>query len=215
MKRIPPSVWRYGTVAALLAGQRIFAGDTLLVCIGRITHRDHNGVEREVGFRRKLAAGPVAAKPYAIPMMNTHTDPGRVAPACRSRFRGWTPEPVKSGIITPSMKQFAGMLLASVCMATCPGCKPAPELEVRIKPPEVTIPDNSKRGTQLAKVSVGWSDGAKFIGNVRLTENPGGICQLVGMELQLGRDTTKADDYTIPVCTVTAFKEGDGRRNSN
>jgi len=28
------------------------------------------------------------------------------------------------------------------------------------------------------------------------------------MQLQLGRDTTKADDYTTPVCTVTAFKEG-------
>jgi hypothetical protein len=47
-------------------------------------------------------------------------------------------------------------------------------------------------------------------GNVRLTKNPGGICQLAGMELQLGRDTAKADDNTIPVCTVTAFKEGDG-----
>ena len=82
-------------------------------------------------------------------------------------------------------------------------------------PPEVTIPDNSKRGTLLAKISVGWSDGAEFIGNVRLTKNPGGICQLAGMELQLGRDTTKADDNTIPVCTVTAFKEGEGRRNSN
>jgi len=95
--------------------------------------------------------------------------------------------------------------------------------KVTASPPKVTIPDNSKRGTQLAKVSVGWSDGAKFIGNVRLTENPGGICQLsriavrgnsltgaTRMELQLGRDTTKADDNTIPVCTVTAFKEGDG-----
>jgi hypothetical protein len=28
---------------------------------------------------------------------------------------------------------------------------------------------------------------------------------LSGMELQLGRDTTKADDGTVPVCTVTAF----------
>src|SRR3984893_16495399 len=119
------------------------------------------------------------------------------------------------GIIAIKMKQIVGMLLASVCMATCPGCKPAPELEVTITPPKVTIPDNSKRGTRLAAVSVRWSDGAKFIGNVRLTKNPGGICQLAGMELQLGRDTTKADDYTIPVCTVTAFKEGDGLRNSN
>jgi hypothetical protein len=147
--------------------------------------------------------------------MNTHPDPRRVTPACRGHFQGWTPRPAKFGLIARSTKQFAGMLLASVCMATCPGCKPAPELEVRATPPEVTIPDNSKRGTQLAKISVGWSDGAEFIGNVRLTKNPGGICQLVGMELQLGRDTTKADDHTIPVCTVTAFKEGDGRRNSN
>ena len=115
-----------------------------------------------------------------------------------------------SGIIAIKMKQFVGMLLASVCMATCPGCKTAPELEVTITPPKVTIPDNSKRGTRLATVSVRWSDGAEFTGNVRLTKNPGGICQLAGMELQLGRDTTKADDNTIPVCTVTAFKEGDG-----
>ena len=111
--------------------------------------------------------------------------------------------------LLPTLKRFAGILLASVCMATCLGCKPAPELEVTISPPKVTIPDNSKRGTQLATVSVRWSDGAEFIGNVRLTKNPGGICQLAGMELRLGRDTTKADDNTIPVCTVTAFKEGD------
>jgi hypothetical protein len=162
-----------------------------------------------------LAFDPIAAKPYPIAIMNTHTDPRRVTPACRDHFQGSTPKRVKSGVIALTTKQLAGMLLASVCMATCPGCKPAPELEVRIMPPEVTIPDDSKRGKQLAKVSVGWSDGAEFIGNVRLTENPGGICQLVGMELRLARDTTKADDYTIPVCTVTAFKEGDGRRNSN
>ena len=111
--------------------------------------------------------------------------------------------------LLPTLKRFAGILLASVCMATCLGCKPAPELEVTISPPKVTIPDNSKRGTQLATVSVRWSDGAKFTGNA-LTKNPGGICQLAGMELQLGRDTTKADDNTIPVCTVTAFNEGDG-----
>jgi hypothetical protein len=125
--------------------------------------------------------------------------------------------------LLPTMKQFAGMFLASVWMATCPGCKPAPELEVTASPPKVTIPDNSKRGMQLAIVSVRWSDGAAFTGDVRLTKNPGGICQLsriaergnsltgaTRMELQLGRDTTKADDNTIPVCTVTAFKEGDG-----
>ena len=169
-----------------------------------------------MGWNARLASGgnlasdPITAKPYAIPIVNMHTDPRRVAPTCRGQFQGWTPEPVKSGIIPLTTKQLAWMLLASVYMATCVGCKPAPELEVRITPPEVTIPDNSKRGTQLAKVLVAWSDGAEFIGNVRLTKNPGGICQLAGMELQLGRDTTKADDYTIPVCTVTAFKEGDG-----
>jgi hypothetical protein len=56
-----------------------------------------------------------------------------------------------------------------------------------------------------------------FTGDVRLTKNPSGICQLsriaergntltaaTRMELQLGRATTKTDDYTIPVCTVTA-----------
>ena len=109
------------------------------------------------------------------------------------------------------MKQFArfpGSLLALMCIATCPGCKPAPELDVTINPPKVTIPDNSKRGTPLATVSVRWSDGAPFSGKARLTKNEEGICQLAGMQLQLGRDTTKADDYTTPVCTVTAFKEG-------
>ena len=108
----------------------------------------------------------------------------------------------------PTMK-LAGMLLASMCMATCLGCKPEPELNVTINPPKVTIPDNSKRGTRLAAVSVRWSNGAPFSGKVRLTKNEEGICQLAGMQLQLGRDTTKADDYTEPVCTVTAFKEGD------
>jgi hypothetical protein len=108
-----------------------------------------------------------------------------------------------------TMKQFPGLLLALMCMATCLGCKPAPELDVTINPPKVTIPDNSKRGTRLATVSVRWSDGAPFSGKVRLTKNEEGICQLAGMQLQLGRDTTKADDYTTPVCTVTAFKEGD------
>jgi hypothetical protein len=103
---------------------------------------------------------------------------------------------------------FAGMLLPSACMATFSGCKPAPELEVTITLSKVTIPDNSKRGTPLAKVSVSWSDGAPFRGKLRLTKNEDGICQLTGMELQLARDTTKADDYRTPVCTVTAFKEG-------
>jgi hypothetical protein len=84
--------------------------------------------------------------------------------------------------------------------------RPPPELEVTITPPKVKIPDNSKRGTRLAKVTVRWSNGEPFRGVVRLTKNRAGICQLSGMELQLGRDTTKADDYTTSVCTVTAIK---------
>ena len=84
--------------------------------------------------------------------------------------------------------------------------KPAPKLEVTITPPKVKIPDNSKKGTRLATIEVRWNNRAPFTGTVRITNNPGGICQLSGMELQLGRDTTKADDYTTPVCTVTAFK---------
>ena len=84
--------------------------------------------------------------------------------------------------------------------------KAAPKLEVTITPPKVKIPDNSERGTRLAKVTVRWSNGKPFSGEVRLTKNPGGICQLSGMELQLGRDTTKCDDYSTSVCTVTAIK---------
>jgi hypothetical protein len=55
-------------------------------------------------------------------------------------------------------------------------------------------------------VPVRWSDGAPFRGHVRLTKNEDGICQLAGMELQLGRDTTNADDYRTPICSVTAFQ---------
>ena len=84
--------------------------------------------------------------------------------------------------------------------------EPAPELEVTITPPKVKIPDNSKRGTRLAKVTVRWSNGEPFRGEVRLTKNTAGICQLSGMELQLSRDLTKAEDYTSSVCTVTAIK---------
>jgi hypothetical protein len=109
------------------------------------------------------------------------------------------------------MKQFArflGVCLALMCVAA--GCRPEPELEVTISPSKVTIPDNSKRGRPLATVSVRWSDGAPFRGSVRLTQNQDGICQLAGIQLQLRRDTTKADDGRTPVCSVTAFKEGDG-----
>ena len=81
-----------------------------------------------------------------------------------------------------------------------------PKLEVTITPPKVKIPDNSKRGTRLAKVTVRWSNGEPFRGEVRLTKNTGGMCQLSGMELQLSRDITKADDATTSVCTVAAIK---------
>jgi hypothetical protein len=84
--------------------------------------------------------------------------------------------------------------------------RPAPELEVTITPPKVKIPDNSKRGTRLAKVTVRWSNGEPFRGEVRLTKDTGGICQLSGMELQLSRDVTKAENYRTSVCTVTAIK---------
>lgn len=106
-------------------------------------------------------------------------------------------------------KQFGGTLLALMCMATCSGCTSAPELVLTITPSVATIPDTSRRGTPLATVSARWSDGAQFTGELRLTTNPGGICELSGMELKLGRDTTKADDSTTPVCTVTAFKQGE------
>jgi hypothetical protein len=103
------------------------------------------------------------------------------------------------------VKQLTGTLLALMCMATCFGCKPTPEPEVKITPSSVTILDNSKRGTPLATVSVRTAR-AQFTGELRLTKNPGGICQLAGLELQLGRDTTKDDDFTASVCTVTAFQ---------
>ena len=85
--------------------------------------------------------------------------------------------------------------------------EPMPELKLKIDPPKVKIPDNSKRGTRLATITV-WSNGAPFTGKVRLrlTKNQRRICQLAGMELQLGRDTTKADDYKTLVCTVTTFR---------
>ena len=84
--------------------------------------------------------------------------------------------------------------------------RPAPELEVTITPPKVKIPDNSKRGTRLAKVTVRWSSGEPFRGEVRLTKNEAGLCQLSGMELQLSRDITTAEDYKTSVGIVIAIK---------
>ena len=92
---------------------------------------------------------------------------------------------------------------------TCQGSsrhKRAQELVITIAPSRVKISDNSKQGATLAKITVSSSNGAPYHGKLRLTKNPGGICRLVDMELQLGRDTTKADDYTTSVCTVTASK---------
>jgi hypothetical protein len=54
--------------------------------------------------------------------------------------------------------------------------------------------------------SVRWNNGEPFRGELRLTKNTAGICQLSGMELQLSRDVTKADDYKRSLCTVTAIK---------
>jgi hypothetical protein len=123
------------------------------------------------------------------------------------------------------MKRFVGMLLTLLCIATCPSCRalvdisdlnrhdsttvarePASKLVVTINPPNVKIPDNSMRGMRLATIVVNRSDGAPFTGKVKLTKNPGGICQLAGMEIQLGRDTTEGEDYTTSVCTVTAIE---------
>jgi hypothetical protein len=98
------------------------------------------------------------------------------------------------------------MAIISGCLGSADAArnKPATELVVTITPSNVKITDNSKRGTRLATVAVRRSDGAPFKGKLTLTNNPGRICQLVGMEVQLGRDATKADDYTTSVCTVTA-----------
>lgn len=84
--------------------------------------------------------------------------------------------------------------------------KPPPELEVTITPSDVKIPDNPKRGTRLATVTVRWSDGKPFRGELQLTRNTALICQLSGRELLLSRDVTKADDYKRSECTVTAIK---------
>ena len=122
---------------------------------------------------------------------------------------GGEPGPVamQRGPITPPEGVMAGHTGAPrLNCETRARHRPAPELEVTITPPKVKIPDNSERGTRLAKVAVRWSNGKPFSGEVRLTKNPDGICQLSGMELQLGRDTTKGDDYRTSVCTVTAIK---------
>ena len=129
-----------------------------------------------------------------------------------------------------AMKQLvalAGMLLASsagagpligddislIGHATGPSCQttarhePVRKLELKINPPQIKVPDNSKQGTPLATITV-LSNGVPFTGKVRLrlTKNERQICRLVGMQLQLARDTTKVDDYTTSVCRVTAVE---------
>ena len=61
------------------------------------------------------------------------------------------------------------------------GKKSAPELVVTVAPANVKITDDSKQGTRLATVAVRRSDGLPFNGELALTNNPGKICQLVGM----------------------------------
>jgi hypothetical protein len=112
----------------------------------------------------------------------------------------------RTTVVTPSGAAVGHDRIAGLICETSARHKLTPKLEVTITPPKVKIPDNSKKGTRLASVEVRWSDRAPFTGTVRITKNPGEICRLSGMELQLGRDTTKADEYTTPVCTVTAFK---------
>jgi len=103
--------------------------------------------------------------------------------------------------------------IAAFSMAIFPSCsgptddagrRSAPELVVTVAPANVKITDDSKQGMRLATVAVRRSDALPFNGKLALTNNPGKICQLVGMEVQLGRDASKADDYTTSVCTVSA-----------
>jgi len=56
-----------GPVDTETNGTGIIAGDTPLVCIGRITHRDHNGVEREIGFWRKFSFRPYNSETVCDP----------------------------------------------------------------------------------------------------------------------------------------------------
>lgn len=87
------------------------------------------------------------------------------------------------------------------------GTKSAPTVVVTMTPSKVKIDDTTKRGAPLATITARWTNGAPYTGKLTLTKNPGGICRLVGTEVQLGRDATKADDYTTSVCTVTAVEK--------
>src|SRR5260370_16939645 len=81
--------------------------------------------------------------------------------------------------------------------------KPAPELEVTITPPTVKIPDNAKRGMRLAKITVRWSNGEPFLGEVRLTKKSAGISQLSHMALQFTPSLTNAEPPTTPFPPLT------------
>ena len=101
------------------------------------------------------------------------------------------PEPVamQSCRITPAEGVTAGPNgTAGPTCETPARHRKGPGLEVTITPPKVKIPDNAKRGTLLGKITVQWSNGEPFRGEVQLTKNTAGICQLSGMELQLSRD---------------------------
>jgi len=115
------------------------------------------------------------------------------------------PGPVATHI-TPVAGSDAGLTGVGLICETRRRYRPAPKLEVTITPPEVKIPDNAKRGTPLAKVTVRWSNGEPFQGQLRLTRNTAGICELSGTDLKLSRDVNKADDYKRSKCTVTAIK---------
>ena len=116
------------------------------------------------------------------------------------------PGPVAMPVTTPEEFMAGHHGAAGLICETRARHRPAPELKVTITPPTVKIPDNAKRGTRLATVTVRWRNGEKFRGELRLTKNTAGICQLSGRVLQLSRDVTKTDDYKRSPCTLTAIK---------
>jgi hypothetical protein len=120
-------------------------------------------------------------------------------------------KPYRSSPSAPS--GFGAPRCSLIGNATGPSCQtrvrqePVQKLELKINPPQIKVPDNSKQGTPLTTITVS-SNGVPFTGKVRLrlTKNQRRICQLVGMQRRLGRDTTKADDDTTSVRTVTAIE---------
>jgi hypothetical protein len=90
-------------------------------------------------------------------------------------------------VITPRHAMAGQNSAAGLICETRARRKPVPELEVTITPPTVKIPDNAKRGMRLAKITVRWSNGEPFRGEVRLTKNTAGICQLGTVKLAESR----------------------------